>query len=120
MFDSLDKFLLNAQIGVTRESYISMCEQLGDEVDPNKIPPRYSDFPTYVHQAYDIFNSMSDTYAPGMSPIYIGKDYSALPVFYDLFGVLKEYKMDVFEVIQYLDAKARQQAVSEAKRASKK
>ncbi len=93
-----------------------MCEQLGDPIDFDKMPPSYGDFPGYVHQAYDIFNSMSDTYIPGMEPIYAGKDYSSIQVFYELFDIPKEYRIDILEVIQYLDGRARQQAVNQAKR----
>jgi hypothetical protein len=73
-----------------------------------------------VHVALDIFNALPDLYSGGMSPMYTGKDLSALNVLYDLFEVNAADRMLIFRVIQEVDARARKQAIDQAKKAAKK
>jgi len=116
----LGKYFDNAKVGMTTEKYLIMCETFGDKPDPEKIPPEYGSFPTYVHVAMEIFNALPDLYCGGMSPIYTGKAISSLPVLYDLYMVDNHMKMKTFDVIRFLDNRARQQAVKEAEKANKK
>lgn len=105
---------------MTTERYIRMCEEFGDEVDLDTIPPDYMDFPSYVHTAIQIFNALPDNYTSTMeSVLYIGKDYSALPILFELYLVDDCDKMLVFTVVQFLDSRARRKAVEAAKKKSK-
>jgi hypothetical protein len=97
-----------------------MCKAMGDEPDMNKMPPDYGDFPSYVHTAMEIFNSLPDTYSGGMSSVYAGKNISALPVLFEIFEVSNHNKMKIFEVVSFLDNRARKQAIKAAERAAKK
>ena len=99
-----------------------MCAQYGDPVDWDKCPPDWEDFPDYVHISMSIFNALPDLYvAGGMdAPLYTGKDISALPVLFDLYDISdKEDKIRVFDTIQFLDGRAREQAMAERKKAAK-
>jgi len=115
----LKKFLDNSKVGMTKEKYLSMCIQMGDEPDWDKCPPEYSDFPSYIHAAIDIFNSLPDTYSGGMEPLYIGKNIGPFSELCSLFDIDKEDRLMVFEVIQFLDKHAREQAIRAAKKKSK-
>jgi len=117
--DYLAKYFDNAALGITSERYLSMCEAMGDEPDMNKLPPEFSDFPSYVQVSIELFNSLPDTYSGGMSTVYTGKNLSSLPVLFDLFNITDE-KLKVFEVIRFLDHRARTQAHKQAEKASKK
>lgn len=116
----LEKYLDHAKIGMTKEKYLTTCALLGDEIDEKKMPPDLDDFPSYVHQALDVFNCLPDTYSGGMEPIYSGKDYSALSDLFSVLNVEKEDQLLVFKVVHSLDTRARTQAINEAKRKAKK
>ena len=116
----LGRFLDNAKVGVTKEKYIKMCEQLGDPIQEDRIPPEMDDFPSYVETAISIFNSLPDMYSGGMEPIYSGKDIGAINTLYDIFSVENDDKLRVFRVVHYLDSRARKQAINEAKRKANK
>ena len=38
------------------DTYLKICEELGEEPDPNKMPPEMSDFPYEVQMAFLIHN----------------------------------------------------------------
>lgn len=115
----LGNYFDNAKLGVDPDKYLAMCEALGDTPDLDKLPPNWDSFPWYVHTSMEIFNALPDTYSGGMSPVFTGKNYSSLPVMYDLYLVGDEDKMKIFEVLRFLDNRAREQAIKEAKKAAK-
>jgi hypothetical protein len=58
-----------------------MCEQLGQEPDPAKMPLDSSDFPEEVQVAFFIFSLLSDNW-DGMSGTYLGKDWTQCTLFF--------------------------------------
>ena len=118
--DYLKKYLDNAKVGITADTYIMMEEQLGGEIDPDKIPPSFEDFPSYVHQGIEIFNALPDTYSGGMSSMYVGKNYSSLEVLFSLYLIEGEDRFTVFEIIRFLDGRAREASYKEAKKSADK
>lgn len=104
---------------MTADKYIDMEERIGAEIDPNKIPPSLEDFPYYVITGMEIFNSLPDTYTGGMNSIYAGKDYSALSAMWDLYLVDEQCdRMKVFEILNLLDSRCKDQAFKAAKKAA--
>jgi len=63
-----------------------MCEQLGSEPDPDKLPPTLDNLPEDVQNAFTIFSYMPDRW-DGMSGSYFGKDWSSIDFFLDLFKI---------------------------------
>jgi len=116
----LASYFDNYNLGVTPERYLQMCAAMGDEPDYSKLPPDFSSFPSYVQVAIEIFNSLPDTYSGGTTPLYVGKDLSALPTLFDIFKIEDDEKMKVFEVVRFLDNRARKQAASQAEKANKR
>jgi hypothetical protein len=55
-----------------------MCEQLGQEPDPSKMPLDLDDFPPEVQVAFFVFSFMSDNWE-GMSGTYLGKNWDEFP-----------------------------------------
>jgi hypothetical protein len=115
----LAKYFDNASSGITTEQYLNMCQVMGDEPDINKLPPAFESFPSYVQIALEIFNALPDTYSGGMSPVYTGKNLAALNILFELY-LVKDESMKVFDVIRFLDNRARKQAIKEAEKANKK
>ena len=92
---------------------------MGREPDLLNMPPDYDDFPSYVHVAIEIFNSLPDLYSGGMTSIYVGKNYSSLEVIFSMYLIDKEDRMQVFKVLQFLDSRAKTSAMKEANKAAK-
>ena len=45
---------------MTKEQYLMMCEQTGEEIDWDRCPPEPEDFPSSVITALNIFNSLGN------------------------------------------------------------
>tara|TARA_B110000211_G_C13662050_1_gene370655 strand:- start:82 stop:420 length:339 start_codon:yes stop_codon:yes gene_type:complete len=71
-----------------------MCEQLGMEPDPKRMPPSTADLPEEVQHAFMVFNYMSDRW-DGMSGSYLGKDWSSVEFFLNLWSI-EDKKLVVF------------------------
>ena len=84
-----------------------ICEQMGHEPDPEVMPVELQDFPDIVIIAFEIFNSLRDTYIPSEIPIYSGKDLTSLPVLFDIYGIdTQRSKQFILKTINILDKEA--------------
>lgn len=89
-----------------------MCEQLGQEPDPKKIPPEIDDFPLDVQKAILIFNKLGDRIVPDIG--YLGKDYTSLPIHMRINNIDSE---ELFlETLLRLDQKVIEKSQEEIKR----
>ena len=68
------------------DKYLSICEQLGEEPDPQKMPLTESAFPDEVQVAFFMFNLLSDVWE-GMSGSYMGKDWSGCDLLFSIYAV---------------------------------
>jgi hypothetical protein len=90
---------------------LRLCEQLGEEPDPTKMPLEPSDFPEEVQVAFFMFSLLPD-YWEGMSGTYMGKHWNGVEYFFEIYGVEspKEilYFMKLYEneVVQYKSEQA--------------
>ena len=102
----------NLDAKMTRDRYLEMCEQLGKEPDPERIPPDWNDFPESVQQAINIFGLLGDRVYPDIG--YVGKDYTNLPVLIEGYGV--EDQELLIEVLDFLDSRAIKKSSEEMKK----
>jgi hypothetical protein len=72
----------NLENKITRESYLEICKQTGEEIDVNKIPPEFEDFPPDVQSAILVYNKLGDKIVADIG--YMGKDYTTLPLHIEL------------------------------------
>jgi len=102
LWKRFDLWQKNNAVGMTKERYLEMEEQLGREPSPDKCPPGIEDFPEEVIEAVHIFNALGDRVYPEIG--YIGKDYTNLPI------LIKLYEVDnqelLLDVLSRLDAEA--------------
>ena len=63
-----------------------MCEQLGQEPDPEKMPPALENYPYEVQLAFFIYSLLQDTW-DGMSGMYMGKNMSGLGELLDIYEI---------------------------------
>ena len=79
-----------------------VCEQLGEEPDPAKMPLDTSDFPVEVQVAFFMFSLLPDHYE-GMSGTYMGKYWDGIDYYLKLYDVqdpkIVLYFMKIYEGI---------------------
>lgn len=98
----LENLYVNLDTGMTQEKYLNICEQLGQEPNPDKMPPSWEDLPEIAQIAINTFNALGDRVYPEIG--YIGKDYTNLPILLDIYGI---EDTDYFiEILNWLDARA--------------
>ena len=66
--------------------YLALCEQLGEEPDPEKMPPAMDMFPYEVQMAFFIYSLLQDTWE-GMNGMYMGKNLSGLSTLLDIYEI---------------------------------
>ena len=59
-------------VGMTKDAYFEMCEELGNEPLESEIPVDFDDFPLEVQQAFNAYKMLRDEWDT-MSGSYLGK-----------------------------------------------
>jgi len=108
----LEKLFQNLDSGFTRDKYLELCEQMGNEPIQEEIPPDWEDFPDVVVYAINTFNMMGDRVFSEIG--YTGKDYTNLPLYLDLYEIQDtEYFL---QLLSWLDSRAIKQSSDDIKR----
>lgn len=107
---------------MTQEQYFAMCEQMGWEPRDEEIPPDIGTLPYDCQNALILFNLLSDR-IEGMSGTWLGKDFSSLQVFMDIYEIdnrrdVLDYIMTVHDV--YSKYYREQQKVKESQNRAKR
>jgi len=89
---------------MTKERYLEMMDQLGQEPKPGEIPPDAEDFPDIVLDAINTFNSLGDRIFPDVG--YTGKDYTNLSYYIKIYKVPEENEDLFLDILLRLDAEA--------------
>ena len=88
---------------VTKEVYFRICEELGQEPDPTKMPIELSDLPVDVQVAFFMLSLLTDTY-DYMGGYWMGKSWTDLPMIFELHGVDDQRSMFYFmKLIESVD-----------------
>lgn len=95
------------------DKYLMICEQLGEEPDPEKMPPEMEDFPHEVQMAFFIYSLMPDRFE-GMSGTYMGKDWAALLPLLEIYEI--ENKKEVVLFLKHIENEHSTQINTEQKR----
>lgn len=101
---------------MSKEKYLTLCEQMGTEPSEDKCPPELSDFPIPVQQAIEIFNKLGDRVYPDIG--YMGKDFVSLPMHMEIAGV--DSKEIFMETLIRLDAAMIKRSADQMKKAREK
>ena len=90
---------------------------MGDEPDPDKMPPDFSDLPQFVQDSLEIYSKLPDTYTGGNVSTYAGKNVSALPFLLDTYLITDFWsRMEITEAILHLDRINVKNSVEKAKK----
>lgn len=88
---------------MTKDQYLRMVEQTGEEIEWDRIPPDLEDFPQSVIDSINIYHSLGNKIYPDVG--YTGKDYTNLDLLIELYGV-EDYQKDyLIELLLFLDAR---------------
>jgi len=98
---------------MTKERYFEICSQMGEEPNPDRVPPDVEDFPLDVQRALILFNKLGDRVLPDIG--YLGKDYSQVPTLMEVYEV--EDKKLFLEALLRLDARLIEKSQAEMKAA---
>lgn len=93
-----------------------MCDQMGDEPDPNRCPPDLEDFPLDVQRAIICYGMFGDRVAAEVG--YMGKDFTTINLLMDLHGV--EHKQLFVETLLLLDQRMIEKSAEALKREREK
>lgn len=88
---------------MTKETYFEMCEMLGEEPIEAEIPVDPNDFPPLVQQCLTIYSLLEDRW-DSMGGGYLGKNYSIIFNFFELYEVDSIESLLMLEFIQHIDA----------------
>lgn len=116
VLERLEKLHQNLDSGLTREKYLKMQEQLGQEPVEQDIPPDWNDFPEIVSIAIKTFSMLGDKVYPDIG--YTGKDYTNLNHFIDVYGI--EDKEYFLELLHWMDSRVIKKSSEEMKRQHEK
>lgn len=98
---------------MTKEKYLAVCEQMGQEPSEIKCPPDIDDMPVPVQQAILVFNKLGDRVYPDIG--YMGKDFTSLDLHMEVAGV--ENKEIFLETLVRLDASMIKRSSDQIKKA---
>ena len=101
---------------MTRERYFKMCEQLGQEPNPEEIPPDLEYFPEVVINAMTTFSSLGDRVYPDIG--YMGKDFTTLPYYVEMYDI-KDTEL-FLELLTHLESRAIKTSQEQLKREREK
>lgn len=87
---------------MTKDRYLEMCEQLGQEPKMEEIPPGWEDLPQIGRDAVNTFASLGDRIFPEIG--YVGKDFTNLPYFINIYDV-QDYEL-FLEILRQLESRA--------------
>ena len=90
----LDRYVKESTQNVDLSKYLALCEQLGQEPDPDKMPLEASAFPYEVQVAFFVFDLLPDKW-DGMSGMYLGKDWSSANF------LIKTYNIEDVPIVVY-------------------
>lgn len=100
---------------MTKSQYLDMCEQTNQEIDWEKCPPEWEDFPEFILDYMSLYNSLGDRMYPDIG--YIGKDFTNFKFLREQYSVPKHQEELLFELVLFMEGrriKESQKAIKEA------
>ena len=100
---------------MTKDQYLAMCEQTGQEIDWDKCPPASEDFPDIIHDGMNIYNSLGNRVYQDVG--FVGKDFTNLNMLYELYQVEhheKDFLMKIMFFLEHRDVDSSQKAIKAA------
>tara|TARA_B100000575_G_C23136302_1_gene660229 strand:+ start:2701 stop:3024 length:324 start_codon:yes stop_codon:yes gene_type:complete len=88
---------------MSKDQYLEMCAQMGEDPDWEKCPPDWTDFPDIIIDSMNIFNSLGSRIYPEIG--YVGKDFTNFDFLLKLYNI-KDHHIDfVYEIIMMMESR---------------
>ena len=100
---------------MTKSQYLDMCEQTGQDIDWDKCPLEWEDFPEFILDYMNLYNSLGDRMYPDIG--YIGKDFTNFKFLREQYKVPKHQEEFLLEFVLFMEdrrIKESQRAIKEA------
>ncbi len=82
------------------DKYLSLCEQLGQEPNPDEMPIDPSlDFDVIAQQAFFLYHTLPDK-VEGMAGLWLGKEFGGLLDIMNIYSI--EHKREVMDYLLYM------------------
>ena len=91
---------------------------MGQEPVEKEIPPDWEDFPNIALDAMNTFSMLGDRVASEIG--YIGKDFTNLNTYIEVYGIEDRDKDLILEILTYLESRAIKQSQEQLKREREK
>lgn len=101
---------------MSKQDYLDMCEQLGNEPIESEIPVEFDDFPLDVQQALNAYKFMRDEW-DGMNGVYMGKSLTGITEIFQFCNIAPDDRLIVFQLIKIIDS-IRQEDINSKKKSS--
>ena len=88
---------------MTKSQYLDMCEQTNQEIDWEKCPPEWEDFPEFILDYMSLYNSLGDRMYPDIG--YIGKDFTNFEFLRKQYCIEKHQESFLLDIILWLDSR---------------
>jgi hypothetical protein len=92
----------NSNIGVDLETYLEMCEMLGEEPVEENMPIEFSELPNLIQQCFVMHRTLTDIWDT-MNGNYLGKDYSIIFKLFDLYEIEQGERLFVLDILHTID-----------------
>lgn len=93
----------NSAVGMSKEQYFDMCEQLGNEPVDSEIPIEFDDFPLEAQTALSIYKVLRDEWEY-MAGNYLGKNLNGIFEVFDVYNIEASDKRFYLELIHMIDS----------------
>ena len=99
---------------MSKDQYLRMIEQTGEEIDWDRCPPDYDDFPSSVQVAMDIYQYLGSKIYADVG--FTGKDYSNLNLVLESNKITTQIEKDwVLEILLTMEGHAIQESQRQIK-----
>ena len=85
LWERLKQWQQASETRMTKDRYLAMKAELGEEPIWEECPPGDDDFPYIVVDAINTFNSLGDRIYPEIG--YTGKDYTNVPIYLEYYMI---------------------------------
>ena len=102
--ERLALFLDNRDVGMSKDQYLEMMEQMGEEPDWERCPDDWEDFPDLVIDALNIFYSLGDRVYADIG--YTGKDFGSYKMLLKSYKIEKHQEEFILDTVLWLDGRA--------------
>ena len=104
LLERLTLFLDNKDVGMSKDQYLEMMDQMGEEPDWEKCPDDWEDFPPLLMDAINIFHCLGDRVYPDVG--YTGKDFTNYPMVLKTHKIQEHEEAFILDTVLWLDSRA--------------